>query len=227
MANDLANQPARSLKRGRITKGMATAVGILALCSLLCAWLVSYAQYKSSHEIPNPLWGVFGKVVTYTPEQGPPSPDLVVTRPEAVVLQYISDYQKLAGTYPCAQDLANYSEEMDPVLYWRPCPIHRSVRSVVVRLVQIGASQTSHLGLGPFQIAEANVHVEITYADGLQHAMTLTVEPEHRQTYWLTYLHMDCWRSLGILSIYPQRIAQVPHGASYGLDTQGYPLCQR
>ena len=80
------------------------------LCSLLSVWLIPYAQYKSSHDIPNPFWGVFGKTVTYTPEQGHPVPISWIHVPEAVVLQYIADYQKLAGTYPCALDLANYQE---------------------------------------------------------------------------------------------------------------------
>lgn len=83
------------------------------------------------------------------------------------------------------------------------------------------------MGLGPFQIAEADVQLEITYVNGAQHTMTLIVEPDRYQEYWLTYLHMDCWSSLGILLLYPKLVSQVPSGANYGVDSQGCPLCQR
>ena len=153
------------------------------LCSLLSAWLVPYAQYKSSHDIPNPFWGVFGKTVTYTPEQGPPSSDLVDTRPEAVVLRYIADYQKLAGAYPCALDLANYQEGMDPVLRGQPCSVHRPVASVVVRSVLLGAEHTTQIVAAQIQSPEAYVHLLITYADSTQFAMTLPVQPYRYEIY--------------------------------------------
>ena len=88
----------RASLRGCLIKAAATTIAILTLCTLCSAWFVPYAQYKSSHDIPNPFWGILGKTVTYTPEQGPPSPDLLDTRLEVVILYYITDYQKLAGT---------------------------------------------------------------------------------------------------------------------------------
>lgn len=214
--------------RGCLIKGGATALGILVLCALCSAWFVPYAQYKSSHDIPNPFWGVFGKTVTYTPEQGPPSPELLDSRPEAVVLAYIADYQKLAGTYPCTQDLASYNDGNDPVLLGQPCSVHRPIVSVIVRSVRVGAVASSPGGIGPFEPPQADVHLDITYADGIQYAMTISMLPSRYQKYWFTYLHMDCWGSSGITAMYPKLVSHVPRGVNYyGYDAQGNPLCQR
>lgn len=222
--------PARR-RRGCLLKVLAFGGSILVLCALVSIWLVPTAQYQSSHNIPNPFWGVFGKTVTYTPEQGPPSPDLVVTRPEAVVLAYIADYRKLAGTYPCAQDLAHYDDAHDPVLRGQPCSVHRPVISVTVRSVLLGPYEYYPggfgFGVGLFEPPHAEVRVEIRYADGTQHAMDITVNPLQYESYWFTYLHQDCWGSPGILSLYPDIVPQVPKGANYGTDDHGNSLCQR
>lgn len=215
-------------RHGCLRKTLALGVSLLVLGGLLSVWLIPYAQYQSSHNIPNPFWGVFGKTVTYTPEQGPPSPVLVDSRPEAVMLQYIADYQKLAGTYPCAQDVANYVTSMDPVLIGQPCLVHRPVVSVGVRLVQVGAAASSPGGMGPFEPPQAEIHLMIIYAGGTQYAMTISMFPIRYDKYWFSYLHMDCWDSSGIADMYPRLVAQAPSGAHYyGYDAQGNPLCQR
>ncbi len=222
-----ASGPTRRRRGCRIT-ALGTGIGIVALCALLSPLLIPYAQYKSSHDIPNVFWGVFGKTVTYTPEQGPPSPELLDARPDVVLLQYITDYQALAGTYPCAQDLANYDDGNDPVLRGQPCLVHRPVASVIVRTVQVGAAASSPGGIGPFEPPRAEVHLDITYADGSQHAMTFSMIPSRYQKYWFTYLHMDCWASSSFTAMYPRLVSHVPRGSQYyGYDAQGNPLCQR
>lgn len=217
-------------RHGCLRKALALGMGLLVLGGFLSVWLIPYAQYQSSHNIPNPFWGVFGKTVTYTPEQGPPSPELLDSRPEGVILHLIADYRTLAGTYPCAQDLALYDDAHDPVLDGQPCAVHRPVASVRVRSVLLGPYHNSPggfgFGVGLFEPPHAEVHVEITYADGTQHAMTLVVVPRRYESYWLSYLHQDCWGSLSISSMYPHLVAQVPQGVNYGIDAQGNSLCQ-
>ncbi|HET8908160.1 MAG TPA: hypothetical protein VFN11_14470 [Ktedonobacterales bacterium] len=213
-------------RHGCLRKALALGMSLLVLGGLLSVWLIPYVQYQSSHNIPNPFWGVFGKTITYTPEQGPPGPELLDSRPEGVILHFIADYQKLAGTYPCAQDLALYDDAHDPVLDGHSCAVHRPIAFVSVRSVQIGPAEYAPEVVGPFRGVQGDVHVEIAYTDGTRHTMTLSVRPNKYQYYWFTYLHLDCWGSIGISSLYPKQVPQVPKGAEYGLDAQGNSLCQ-
>lgn len=199
----------RRASRGCIISLLMTSICVLVLCSLLSVWFVSYARYESSHDIPNPVWGLIGRTFSYTPQQEPPSPALLDSRPEAVVLQFIADYRSVAETFRCAQDLASYvlsGENTDPILsdqdqqppappYGRRCAVHRPVSAVMARSALVGL-------VGHFQQFEAVVHLEVAYADGARYVTTIAVFPNRYQEYWDTHIHLDCWDFIGMDSFY-------------------------
>src|SRR5256885_15136479 len=84
--------------------GLVSLVLLVALCSVP----MTLGRYEMTHGIPNPWWGIFNGAYSYTPEQGPPSPELMVTRPETVIARYLSDYIDLAGASPCMEDPTHY-----------------------------------------------------------------------------------------------------------------------
>jgi hypothetical protein len=99
----------------------------LALLVACCAVSLTYGPYLTGHNIANPYWGVFNGSYSCTLEQGPPSPVLMVTRPETVIGRYLGDDIRLAGTYPCSSDTYHHGNDADPVFTGHPCPVVRPV----------------------------------------------------------------------------------------------------
>ncbi len=228
----------RGARRGCMIRLAVTVAGVLLLCSLVSVWLVPYGRHQSTHDIPNPFWSAFNKAYTYSPDQGPPNPDLLDSRPEAVVLQFIADYRKVAGTYPCAQNLAHYDpySYVDPVLFSQnelepapakpPCAVHRPVAAVIASSVHVGRAFSPGV-IPPFSGEQAEVSIEIRYTDGTQYETTMIVTPKRYQMYWFAYIHLDCWDFIGLDAFYQNTRMPFPKNALYGYDDQGNPLCQR
>jgi hypothetical protein len=192
----------------------ATLVGLLVLA---CGLLAAYGGYRSSHTFPHPFWGLFNRSFTYTPAQGPPAAGLVDTRPDVLVLQYLSDYLRVAGTYPCAQDPSTYDEFEDPTVHGQPCPYHRPVAAFTVTSVYVGILTTMDLGE-----PGAVVRYQVSYADGERLVSTLTLTPHRYQNYFLAYIHQDCW---DLPTFYPDVVPHVPRGVWY-VTAGGENHCQ-
>ncbi len=146
--------------------------------------------------------------VTYTPAQGPPSPTLLDSRPDYIVERYLADYIRLAGTYPCVQDLSQYAKSDDPVLRGQPCPVTRAVATYVVTSVTI---QTHGLANLPV----ATVTVVLTYRDGQQWTTAVFLSPDRYQQDVFTYRHLDCWSSADTLELFGRLVSDIPNGAAF------------
>lgn len=179
--------------------------------------LVPHAAYETTHDLPNPFWGLFNRSFSYTPDQGPPAAGLVDTRPDLLVRQYLADYIRVAGTYPCAQDPSTYDEFEDPIVHGQPCPVHRPVATFLVTSVYVGILDTIDVGA-----PGAIVGFEVRYVDGERLASTLTLTPYRYQNYFLAYIHQDCW---DLPTFYPDVVPQVPRGVWYVTAT-GENQCQ-
>lgn len=151
---------------------------------------------------------LFRTSVTYAPEQGPPNPALLDSRPERIVERYLADYISLAGTYPCVQDPSQYDEQQDPVLAGQPCPVTRPVASYVVTSVTI----RTHGLLG---YTDAFVAILVTYTSGQQWASALYLGPDKDVGLVLINLHYDCWSSAATLDMFGNLVPDIPPGASY------------
>jgi hypothetical protein len=185
-----------------------TAVVSILLISCLLATLLLYViplVTALAQGVPDPE---FRTSVTYTPQQGPPSPVLLDSRPERIVQRYLADYVSLAGTYPCAQDVSQYDILHDPVLNGQPCPVSRPIASYSVTSVTI---QTQGFTNG----SVASVRYLVTYADGSQRAYGMVLAPDRSQVLWPLETHLDCWSSLTTLEVFGDLVPDIPPGAAY------------
>lgn len=187
------------------------------LALLVAVGLALYGAHETTHDLPNPFWGLFNRSFTYTPEQGPPAAGLVDTRPDVIVQQYLTDYLRVAGTYPCAQDPSTYDDFEDPITHGQPCPVHRPVVGFVVTSVYVGILPTIDLGA-----PGAEVHIQVSYADGERLVSTITLTPHRYQNYLLAYVHQDCW---DLPLFYPEAVPQAPRGVWY-VTAGGEEHCQ-
>jgi hypothetical protein len=175
-------------------------VGVVAVLLVCCVLPTVLIQ-----GIPNPL---FRPSITYTPQQGPPNPALLDSRPERLVLGYVADYLSLAGTYPCVQDLSRYDAIGDPVLVGHPCRITRPVASYAVTAVTI-------LTHGLNGLLEAIVALVVRYTDGRQWPHTIGMYPDRYLGFPLLYFHLGCWSSFDTLQMFGVLVQDVPPGAGY------------
>jgi hypothetical protein len=206
--------PPRRVNRRR--RAIVVAIGVTVII-LLCGLLGVYGHYETTHDIPNPFWSVFNRTFTYTPEQGPPA-GLFRSRPDEITRQYLTDYIRVAGTYPCVHDLDRYDldyyNEPDLFLQGKPCTVTRPVASFAVISVTIARS---HCDCIPVFAA---VHLRVGYADGQSHDFSRDMVPWHYERDWLTLGNMDCW--VGDTSdLYPDIVSQVPPGVQYHKPTDG------
>jgi hypothetical protein len=195
--------------------GAAAAV-LLLLVGVLAALLFNpQAIYERTHDIPNPSWGLFNGTFTYTPEQGPPSPELLRTRPDVIVGQYLADYISVAGTYPCAQDLSHYVDldlhGGDPVLAGQGCQVDRPMAAVHITSVDVGKVRGSIESGRPMAV----VSFEVAYQDGERWTNTFELRPQRYDGYFLTWVHLDCWSAVDTLRFYPDIVPTVPSGLDY------------
>lgn len=147
--------------------------------------------------------------VTYAPQQGPPNPALLDSRPETIVQRYLADYISLAGTYPCLQDLSSQYDELDdPVLGGQPCPVTRPVVSYAVTSVRVWTH-------GLFGYPEATVSFVITYTAGQQWVNELSILPDRYLNLVVVYLHLDCWSTFATLQMFDHLVPDIPTGATY------------
>jgi hypothetical protein len=151
----------------------------------------------------------FRPSITYTPQQGPPNPALLDSRPERLVLRYVADYLSLADTYPCVQDVSQYSADDDPVLHGQPCHISRPVASYAVTSVAI---QTQLRAGGPVL---AVVNLVVHYTDGQQWTNPIGLHPDHFQELPFIYYHLDCWFTFETLAMFGGLVPDIPPGARY------------
>jgi hypothetical protein len=174
-------------------------VAVLLVCCVLPTLLIQ--------GIPDPL---FLPSITYTPQQGPPNPALLASRPERLVQRYVADYIGLAGTYPCVPNPTSpyYDEDRDPVLVGQPCRITRPVASYAVISVTI---RTHGLEGRP----EAIVALVVRYTSGRQWTSAISMYPDRYVSVPLLYFHLDCWSSLGTLQMFGYLVPEIPAGAGY------------
>jgi len=197
------------LKVNRRRRALVVAIGVTDVV-LLCVLLLLgvYGHYETTHDIPNPFWTFFNGTLTYTPEQGPPA-GLFRSRPDEITRQALTDYIRVAGTFPCAEDLDTYDLYNDPFLLRKqnPCTVTRPVASFAITSVTMVRGGSEH---GTF----FDVHFRVVYADGQSHDFSIFMIPHQHDTYWLTMSNMDCWD--GALSdLYPDIVPQVPPGVAY------------
>ncbi len=203
-----SEQPgARAQSRGRLWVPVLIALSLILVCGYLLV---------PRPGVPDPF---FQTSVTYTPAQGPASPVLLDSRPELVAQRYLADYLQLAHTYPCVADLTAYDDSIDPVLDGEACTVTRPVATDTVTAVTI---QAHGLLSRPFAL----VHVLITYADGSQWASIIGLVPYSFQHQGLTYIHLDCWSSLGTLRMFGHLVPDVPPGADYS-PHDGQYVCKQ
>lgn len=167
---------------------------------ILLISLVRSGEYQTNHNLPNPYWGIFNPTYTYAVTVGPPAKNLVDTRPETIVAQYIKDYIAVAGTYPCTNDFADYTAQIDddhtsidPVLDNKPCLIKRPVQQVEMQSVKVALSNW---------IMFAYVTFKVTYADGHLWTFTIHLIPASRKGYYRADLHLSCWYYIDELDLY-------------------------
>lgn len=158
--------------------------------------------------VPNP---VTLEHVTYLPGQGPRSTILLDSRPENVAQAYVTDYIRLAGTYPCESDPNPYIDFRDPLLRTGRCDLVRPVASWSITSITI----QSH---GLFGVSDALVNVTVIYRDGGQWKGTIGLGPGKFQDFPppLT-THLTCWESYGSLSLFGHLTPDIPPGAGYSV----------
>lgn len=162
--------------------------------------LVLFGRFQSNHNIPNPYWGIFNPTYTYAVNVGPPAKDLLDSRPETIVAQYIQDYIAVAGTYPCTSDFPFYDAQIgnqhyrvDPVLDNKPCLIKRQVQQIAMQSVRV---------TNKYWTTYAYVTFTITYVDGESWTHTQYIIPQQTQSYFRTFIHLTCWYFLDELDLY-------------------------
>ncbi len=159
--------------------------------------IVYYVQQNTDHNIPNPAWGLFNGGYTYTPQQGPPGPGLLNSRPEDTLLQYFHDYTMVYGTIPCAQPTS--SDATDILEQVRVPSIGQTVQCANTRKVQSIQIQKIHIyhhgGTGAGYVLFADIYFTITYQDDThwQGVYWLVPNFSKSQSYYFTYIHLDCW----------------------------------
>lgn len=194
--------PGRAARRRPGCWGWAIALVaiVLASCGLYAAGVPTTLT-----SVPDPL---FEHSVSYTPDNGPPNPALLDSRPDTIVMRYLTDYLRLAGTYPCIQDLHQYIVTDDPVLNGHACPVNRPVARYAVTLVTIQP-------YGLFEVSYAQVQILVTYRDGTRFVSEIDLDPGSVQHVGIYFLHLDCWSSLDTLIMYPDLVPDIPIGAEY------------
>jgi hypothetical protein len=195
---------------------LAIVLGCALLAVLLAQVVIPYTRYERVHDIPNPVWGILDQGYTFTPATaGKLNPMLLTIRPDQVLLRYLQDYLQVAGTYPCAPDLASYDNLSDPVLtgQTRTCPVHRPVAQIVINHVYVGKIGTE--GGWPGAI----VCYTIVYASGAKWTHLEYLNANQFAFYYRSAVRLTCWGSVGILGLYPRVVSNLPHGINYPVTT--------
>lgn len=204
--------PPTSAEYARHRKSRTRWLIVGAIISVLLTALYSVSttlgRYEMSHDIPNLWWGIFNGSYSYTPEQGPPSPELMVTRPDTIIARYLSEYIDFAGTYPCVQNLARYDIPYDPVLNGGACDVKRPVVDYQITGVNVQRR-------GPQSGFKTTVSSVIHYADGTEYPHEFYMLADERDPYWLSFIHLNCWASPETLFFFDLVISDTPTGASY------------
>lgn len=164
--------------------------------------------------LPDPF---FNTSVTYTPSNGPPNPILLDTRPETVIAAYLDDYIRLAGTYPCAQDLSSFDSTR--AILSLPCPVHRPVASYVITSVMI-------VPQGLLEEPYADVRFTMRYQDGTHWASEIDLVPDDYSLFGYFFVHLDCWSSIETFQMFGRLVPDAPRGARYG-PPDAPDSCQR
>lgn len=190
------------------------AVSVMLSCAMSCVFLAVGAP-TALNGLPEPT---FNRGITYTPEQGPPNPALLDSRPERIVERYLADYLLLErGTYPCTDDLSRYQGWSDLIRV--PCPISRPVARYASTTITIQPQ-------GLLDAPDATVRFVITYQDGSQWASQMVLGPDRRDKVGFFYIHLDCWSSQEPLTMFGNLVPDIPPGAGYGPPGAGPILCQ-
>lgn len=188
-------------------------VGLLAMC---CAVMALVYGLPLAQGVP-----IGEQSVTYTPPQGPTSPILLDSRPEAIVRQYLTDYIRLAGTYPCAQDPASYHEVQEVstggFLDTGHCAVKRPVASFTIPSVTIRAG-------GLLNRSRALVSVTVVYRDGNDWNTEIEMIPDEVQGPWPFATHLTCWESVGTLTMFGQLTPDISSGAEYVVGDSSPPV---
>ncbi len=153
-------------------------------------------SYWNTHDIPNPTWGMYNGGYTYTPQQGPPGPGLLNSRPEDTFLQFFHDYMMVFGTIPCAQPTSSDANDiLDQVRVPNigqtvQCANTRVVQSMEITQVQV----VTHNAFNGYWVG-AMIYFTVRYTNGTlwQANYILLADPEYSQKYYSTYIHLDCW----------------------------------
>lgn len=174
--------------------------------------LTPLALYERVNNLPNPFWGLLNGGYTYTPQQGPPGPGLLDSRPEDALLAYLHDYIGVAGTYPCVQNLAQWqatgSSYADPMPEGQHCAVQRAVLSAIATLVVIEGPSFEHE-------PGAQVTFRIRYSDGEALSATAYFTARNGQHYLQAAVHLDCWENVDMLFFYPNVVAHAPPHVAY------------
>jgi hypothetical protein len=216
----MAANPRRQ-RRNRWLTMTGTILASLVVAMLYWTALIYYANDERTHDLPNPIWGVFTRSYTYTPATAAAlNPALLKTRPDLIFLCYAHDYIQLAGTYPCQIDVPGYAGPVDPILTqnMRTCPVKRQVTGIVITQVYVGI-------VGPdVGTPGARVTYVVSYADGTRWSGQEILGADQSQQYYLSHIHLTCWDSVGITVLYSYilLLSQVPSGMAYSGQT---PMC--
>lgn len=212
MRPDSPSDPApRSSPTPRMRRrGVLLLLGLLALCAAVIALVYGPLLAQG---VP-----VGEQRVTYTPPQGPTSPILLDSRPDEILRQYLTDYIRLAGTYPCARNPTSYEEIADPLLSTGHCGIIRSpVASFLITSVTIQAH-------GLLSRPRALVNLTVRYRDGSQWNTEIEMIPDEMQGPWPFATHLTCWFGAGTLLMFGQLTPDIPSGAEYAVGDSSPPM---
>jgi hypothetical protein len=177
-------------------------ISVLSVVLIIAASIPFWGYYRT-HDIPNPIWGIFDGSYQYVPPQTPPAA-LAETPPDQVLLQFLHDYISLAGTYPCATDLQQYDFEQlyhsgrdDPIYQKQPCPIQRPIQMIAITHVFIGHVRGLETG---GHVAKIDLHIQYSNGEQLHH--TFELSPGKSDMYFLHIIHYKCWLGIGIDRFY-------------------------
>lgn len=202
-----ASQTRRGGTQGCIKTATLITVIICAVAALV--WGPPLAQ-----GVPNPL---FLQRVTYMPEQGPASPILLDSRPETVAYQYVTDYLRLAGTFPCESDPNPYVDFRDQLLRTGQCRLAHPVASFAINSVTI----QSH---GLLSASSAIIRLTVLYHDGSKWSGTIGLGPSRWQGPPPLSTHLTCWGSFGTLILFGHLTPDIPLGAEYTTGDMNSPV---
>lgn len=172
---------------------------------VICAVVALVYGAPLAQGVPNPL---FLKSVTYTPAQGPASTILLDSRPETVAHQYVTDYLRLAGSYPCESDPTPYIDFRDELLRTGQCHLVHPVASFEITSVTI----QSH---GLLSVSTAVLQLTVVYRDGSQWNGTIGLKPDKSEGPPPLSTHLTCWESFGTLILFNHLTPDIPPGAEY------------